>query len=491
MNLGQTILAIDIGSTKTCAVIAEVRGGIPHFQGVGITPSNGLKKGTIVNIELAARSIKTAVENAKRMAGIEIGRAVVSISGAYTKGLNAHGIVNIPNREITLKEINRAIQTALYNANITGDLETIHVLPFNFKVDEYDNIEDPIDMSGSRLEVDIHVVAVQKSSLENLRKAVRLSGLEIDSIVLSAYASSISVLSTDEKELGVAVIDIGSATSNMAVYQGNSIRFDDFLAVGSGHITNDLSIALHTPMRDAEKLKIEYGALHAAANETVDLPITGNESEKQTVSLDVVSNIIYARAEETLMILAKSLEKSGFKSVLGAGVVFTGGITRLEGLRELAAAVFEGTPVRFARPNDIDGLIDDFKDPAYANVIGLVLYAAGYHTLYEIDSNRQLRIRETVNEGFEQEKISGQHEVPVYDEPNIRHAQPQYEQKSQQPQYAQPQYTQPSVAQPKPQKPKTIDAEAARNMLNHIDMPSGKPKNNVFGQMWQWATKLF
>ncbi len=470
------ILAIDIGSTKTCAVIAELRNGVPQITGTGITRSNGLKKGAITNIELASRSIKTAVSDAKRIAGTELSKAVVSISGAYTKSINSHGIVNVPNKEITHKEITRAIQTALYNANIANDYETIHVLPYNFKIDDQDFIEDPIDMSGNRLEVSVHIVTAQKSSLENLRKAVKLAGIELQNIVLSAYASSIAVLNDDEKELGVAVIDIGGATSNIAVHYGNSIRFNDFLAVGSTHITNDLSMALHTPLRDAENVKIEYGSLNVTSNDVIELPIVGNENEFQEVSLEIVSNVIYARSEETLMILAKSLEKSGFKNTLGAGVVFTGGMTRLEGLRDLAVAVFDGLPVRFARPNDTEGLFDTLKDPSFSTVIGLILYAAGKHTLYEIDSNKVLRYKDVSEEGGSTSKNNfddGDNEQGnSYPKIDSSHGGGRPSDKS---------------------NDKTIKKEAVENLTRHIDFPERKDGGvkNPFKKMWRWATQLF
>jgi len=475
-----TILAIDIGSTKTCAVIAELRDGVPQITGTGITRSNGLKKGAITNIELASRSIKTAVSDAKRIAGAEQTKAVVSISGAYTKSINSHGIVNVPNREITHKEINRAIQTALYNANIANDYETIHVLPYNFKIDDQDFIEDPIDMSGNRLEVSVHIVTAQKSSLENLRKAVKLAGIEIENIVLSAYASSIAVLQDDEKELGVAVIDIGGATSNIAVHYGNSIRFNDFLAVGSAHITNDLSMALHTPLRDAENVKIEYGSLNVTSNEVIELPIVGNENEQQEVSLEIVSNVIYARSEETLMILAKSLEKSGFKNTLGAGVVFTGGMTRLDGLRDLAVAVFDGLPVRFARPNDTDGLFDTLKDPSFSTVIGLILYASGKHTLYEIDSNKNLRYKDIEGNGASAKQPFADNAGAEFDNyPRVGDSRASDSKGS-------------KSSQDK-LLDKSVKKEAVENLTRHIDFPERKDGgvSNPFKKMWRWATQLF
>jgi cell division protein FtsA len=470
-----TILAIDIGSTKTCAVIAELKGG-PHITGTGIAKSNGLKKGAITNIELASRSIKAAVGDAKRIAGAELNRAIVSISGAYTKSQNSHGIVNVPDREITSKEINRAIQTALYNANIPADYETIHVLPYNFKIDDQDLIEDPIDMSGNRLEVHVHIVAAQKSSLENLRKAVKLAGLEIDNIVLSAYASSIAVLNDDEKELGVVVMDIGGATSNIAVHLGNSIRYNDFLAVGSAHITNDLSMALHTPLKDAENVKIEYGSLNVTSNDVIELPVVGNDNDRQEVSLEIVSNVIYARAEETLMILAKSLEKSGFKNSLGAGVVFTGGMTKLDGLRDLAVAVFDGFPVRFAKPNNTEGLFDLLKDPSYSTVIGLVKYASGEHTLYEIDSNKKLRYKEE-EAGEGKESLFNDIKNQLFEEEASKTGQPKRMAPNGQSKFLE----------------KSTKKEAVENLMQHIDFPERRDGGvkNPFSRMWRWATQLF
>jgi cell division protein FtsA len=390
-----SILAIDIGSTKICTLIAESNDKGLHLTGAGIAKAQGLKKGSIVNIDLASKAIKTSISDATRVAGITLDRAIVSISGAYTKSLRSFGIVNVPSKEIEIKEVNRAMQTALYNANIPAEYEILHALPYDFKVDEQDNIQDPIGMSGSRLEVSVQIIMAQKSSLDNLKKTVRLAGVEIENIVLSGYASSIAVLSEDEKDLGVAVVDIGGATSNIVVHLGNAIRFHDFLGVGGSHITGDLSMALHTPLNVAERVKIDYGTLTAAqANDVIELPIIGKDDAVQEVSLEVVSNVIYARIEETLMIIASMLEKSGFKNQLGAGIVLTGGMTKLDGLFDVTGPLFDNMPVRIAKPSDINGLFDSLKDPAFATVLGLVHYGAGENTLYEIDSNKKLRTRE-------------------------------------------------------------------------------------------------
>ncbi|KYJ86497.1 cell division protein FtsA [Sulfurovum riftiae] len=389
--MSDTILAIDIGSTKVCAIIAEIDDeGKLQVQGHGIAKSQGIKKGAITNIELASRSIKKAINDAKRIAGSNITSATVSISNAYAKSLNSTGIVNIPHKDISIKEINRVMQTALYNANVPNEYEVVHVLPYNFRVDDQDFIEDPFGMNASRMEVDVNIIMTQKSNLSNLKKAVRSAGVEIDGIVLSGYASAIATMDEDEKELGVAVIDLGGQTSNLVIHVGNSIRYNDFLGVGSNHITNDLSMALHTPLQIAENVKIRHGNLVETSNEIIELPIIGDEENRNGVSLEIVHSVIFARVEEALMILAKSLDKSALKEQIGAGIILTGGMTKLKGIRELAQSIFPALPVRIGKPREIDGLFDELKDPAYATVIGLLLYKAGEHTQYEIDFQQEL-----------------------------------------------------------------------------------------------------
>jgi len=389
--LAKTILAIDIGSTKVCAVIAEVEedGGLT-VTGHGIAKSQGVKKGIITNIELASKSIKKALNDARRIAGNNISVATISISNAYARSINSTGIVNIPHKDISMKEIKRVMDTALYNANIPNEYEVIHVLPYNFKVDEQDFIEDPYGMNASRMEVDVNIIMTQKSALSNLKKAVRSAGLEIEGIVLNSYASAIATMGEDERELGVAVIDMGGQTSNLIVHIGNSVRYNDFLAVGSNHITNDLSMALHTPLQVAENVKVRHGNLLESSSETIELPVIGDEENRNAISLEIVHSVILARVEEALMILAKSLEKSALREQVGAGIVLTGGMTKLKGIRELAQAIFHGMPVRIGLPRVLNGLYDEMKDPAYATVVGLLLYQAGEHTQYEIDYSKTL-----------------------------------------------------------------------------------------------------
>jgi len=397
--LSKTILGIDIGSTKICAIIAKKSNdGNLKILGAGIAKSRGIKKGIITNIDFASSSIKNALNDAKRVAGTQYETVIVSISGAYTKSVESVGVVNVPNNEIGIREINRALQMADHNSNIPSDYEKLHILPYNFKVDGQEFIEDPLGMNGSRLEVQVHIITVQKTSLNNLEKAVKLAGIKIDNIVLSGYASEIAVVNEDERELGVVVIDIGGATCNMIIHAGNSLRYNDFLGIGSNNITNDLSTALHTPLQAADNIKINYGALNNSSSELIELPIIGDDASTHEVSLDIVSNVIYARVEETLMILAKMFEDSGYKDQVGAGIVLTGGLTKIGGIRELTTAIFDNLPARVAKPKEMEGLFETLRDPSYSTAIGLVLYGGGYFTPYEIDSNKKLRYKNEIIE---------------------------------------------------------------------------------------------
>jgi len=404
--LSKTILAVDVGSTKISAVIAEVRDdGTLEVTGHGLAKAQGVKKGIITNIELASRSIKKALADARRIAGNNISTATVSISNAYAKSLNSTGIVNIPHKDISLKEINRVMETALYNANIPNEFEVIHVLPYNFKVDDQDFIEDPYGMNASRMEVDTNIILTQKSSLGNLTKAVRSAGLEIESIVLNSYASAIATMNDDERELGVAVIDMGGQTSNLIIHTGNSIRYNDFIPVGSNHITNDLSMALHTPLQVAEKVKIEHGNLVENSSDVIELPVIGDEENRNSISLEIVHSVIVSRVEELLMLLEKSFSKSALREQVGSGIILTGGMTKLKGLRELAQAVFHGIPVRVGYPKILGGLFEDLNDPAFSTVVGLLLYRTGEHTQYEVDNARRL-LHNKQEEIQKEEKLS-------------------------------------------------------------------------------------
>ena len=391
--MSKTVLAIDVGSIKICAIIAQIdENNKITVTGAGLSKSQGLKKGTITNIELASKSIEKAVNDAKRVSGSAIDSAVVSMSGTYTKSLNSSGIVNLTSKEVNIKDIERVMQTSLYNAKIPNEYEVLHALPYNFKVDEQDFIDDPLGMNASRLEVETHIITTQKSSLSNLKKAIKGAGINVENVILSGYASSIAVLDESEKELGVAVIDMGGTSCNITIHVGNSIRFNDFLGVGSNHVTNDLSMAFHTPLNVAEEIKLSYGSmLEDDSNETIEIPNIGDESAKRPVSLDAIYDVISARVEETLMILAKMIQKSGLNDQIGAGIVLTGGFSKMAGMKYYAEERFSPKPVRIAKPKELDGLFDNMKTSEYACAVGLVMHSAGGFTQYEIDVNKRVR----------------------------------------------------------------------------------------------------
>ncbi len=399
--MSNTILAIDIGSMSIKAVIADIdETGEIKVLGHGVAKSEGVKKGIITNIDIASKSIRKAVNDARRIAGNNISSAIVSISSAYTKSTNSIGIINISQKDITIKEINRVMETALYNADIPKEYDVLHVLPFNFKVDDQTNIEDPYNMNASRMEVETHIIIAQKSSLSNLKKAIVSAGLDIESIVLDSYASALSTMSKDESALGVAVVDMGGQTSSISVFKNQSLRYNNFIPVGSNHITNDISIALHTPLNIAENLKRNHGDLVEINDDVLELPIIGDEENKNSIPLKVVQNVISSRVEETLLILAKFLDKSGLKDNIGAGIVLTGGMTQLKGMREFAQSIFPGYSVRIGLPQQLKGLFDNLKGPENSTVIGLLLYKAGNHTQYEVDNKKRLLHHKEENTGL-------------------------------------------------------------------------------------------
>jgi len=453
--LSRTVLAIDIGSTKICAITAEIDNNNEiSITGAGTVKAQGLKKGSITNIELASRSIKTAVEDAKRVSGSSISTAIVSMSGAYTKSLNSSGIVNIQSKEISLEEIKRVMHTSLYNANIPNEYEVLHALPFNFKADDQDYIEDPLGMNASRLEVETHIITTQKSNLNNLRKAVKGAGIEVENIVLNSYASAIATLNEDEKELGAAVIDMGGNTSNIAIYSGNSIRYNEYLGVGSNHVTSDLSMALHTPLNIADKVKLTYGSLLTPSNELIELPIIGDEDTTHEVSLEVVHNVIFARVEETLMILAQFIENSGLKEQIGAGIVLTGGFSKMDGIRDLAIATFGSVPVRLAKPIEMNGLFDSLRGPEFSSAIGLIMYSANAYTRYEIDVNK--RVRHTNEMPVTRSSVDFKKTLDI-----------------------------PIAASDEPKKAKMI------NLAEEDAKEKKSDEANSLNKFWNWATQLF
>lgn len=394
--MSRIILGIDIGSTKICAIIAEVKDdSTPHIVGTGMHKAEGVRKGSITNIEQASMAIKNAVNDAKMVSGEQINKAIISLSGAYTKSIRESAIVNAPNNEIGLKEIHRVMQTAIYNADIPEDHALIHALPYEFRLDGQSYAEDPMGMSASRLEVFVHIVTAKKTALENLKRAVREAGLEIENIVLSAYASSIAVLSSEEKELGVACLDMGGQTCDLMIYSGYSMRYCDFLSVGSHNITIDLATALNAHPSVAEEIKTEYGKLILSDDDktkSIKVPVMTGKDATKLVPLEIIHAVIFARVEETLKLLVKSIEKSDLKDKIGTGITLTGGMANLDGMQECASSIFR-KPVRISKPMAVDGLFDRLKGTDGATAVGLILHGAGQHANYEMDSERKIRYK--------------------------------------------------------------------------------------------------
>ena len=422
----KNILAIDMGSSKIKAIIANSEKDGLSITGIGETNAKGIKKGTIINIDDAAKSIKKACNEAKRIAGVDVKKAIVSVSTSYTQSIRSFGIVNLPENEIKIKEINRAIQMALHNANIPKDYVVLQAIPYSFKVDEISDIEDPLGMSGSRLEVSVHIIAIQKSGLENIKKTIHHAGLEIENLVSTPYASGLAVLKEDEKELGVALIDIGATTSDLGIFINKSLRYTDTLGVGSHHITNDLSIALHTPLIDAEAIKINFKELIESNEEVVEVSVIGNEKEKQRASIEAITQIILARIEETFLLLRKEIEDSSLRDKIGAGIVLTGGFTNFYNVVNIAANFFDNLPIRIGYPKEIEGLFEHQKKPEYACVIGLLLYGIREGINYELDSNNKFLTKNFVieevtnteeNEDREQDQLIDK--FPTKEDPNL------------------------------------------------------------------------
>jgi len=427
--LNKTLLAIDIGSANITAVIA--RNNLDYqinILGTGSYKSDGINKGVISNIELASKCIKETVLLAKRNTTEQIDSTVVSISGAYTKGIRSSGSVNIPNGLITENEINQVLQMALYNATIIPEYEVVHVIPIFFKIDDSADVENPLNMNGSRLEVSVYVVTAKKTSLTNIKSALKIAGINVNNFVLDGYATAISILDEQQKKFGATVINIGSTTTEYVCYKGTSLIYEGFIPVGSNHITNDLSVMLHTPPIAAEKIKTEYGNLLAPteefANKKIRTPRIGDEKNSSEVSLEHVQTIIHARVEEVLTLIKNNLKKSGIHESLGTGIVITGGMSKLIGIKDLATLVFDNLPVKISNPVNIKNGYISFEDEKMATIVGLLLYSLEPNRNFELDSNKNLIKKRKI-----EEKVEKQDNTVLTEEQKEKPVQQQKEQK--------------------------------------------------------------
>jgi cell division protein FtsA len=385
---GELIVGLDIGTTKICAVVGELNPDGIDIVGIGTHASVGLRKGVVVNIESTVDSIKRAIEEAELMAGCEITSVYAGIAGGHITGFNSHGIVAVKGNEVTQKDIDRVIDAARAVA-IPPDREVIHVLPQEFIVDEQDGIQDPLGMSGVRLEARIHIVTGAVTSAHNLIKCANSAGLDVCDIVLQSLASGEGVLNKEERELGAALIDFGGGTTDLAIFKGKSIKHTSVLALGGNNLTNDVSVGLRTPMAEAEKIKTKYGTClssHIGKDETIEVAGVGGRKPR-TLSRQVLAEILEPRVEEIFNLINREVYRAGMEDVITSGIVVTGGSSLLEGVVDIAESIFD-LPTRIGRPMGIRGLVDVVNNPMYATAVGLVLYGA------KSQPKRKFRIRD-------------------------------------------------------------------------------------------------
>ena len=370
------IVGLDIGTTKICCVIAQPTEDGLDIIGIGAHPSKGLRKGVVVNIEATVESIKQAVEEAETMAGLEIESVYVGVAGGHIKGINSHGIIAVSGGEVTAADVERVVDAAKA-VNIPMDREVIHVLPQEFIVDDQDGIHTPIGMNGVRLEAKVHIITGAVTSAQNIIRSVNRAGLEVNDIVVEQLASADTVLDEDEKELGVALVDVGGGTSDIALFLNRSIKGTSVVALGGNNLTHDIAIGLRTPNHEAEKIKRQFGIATSeliAGDEMIEVPGVGGRDSRM-LSRKVLADIIEPRVAEIFMLVKKEIEEFGFYDQISSGVVLTGGSAIMDGMADVADAVFS-LPVRIGIPRGVSGLTDLVESPQYATAVGLVTYGA-------------------------------------------------------------------------------------------------------------------
>lgn len=371
------LVGLDIGTSKVAAIVGEIKSlGEIEVVGIGSYPSRGLKKGVVVNIESTVQSIQRAVEEAELMAGCEIHSVYAGISGSHVRSLNSHGIVAIRDKEVSGGDVERVIDAARAVA-IPADQKIIHILPQEFLIDSQEGIREPIGMSGVRLEAKVHMVTGAVSAAQNIIKCVRRCDLEADDVILQQLASSQSVLTDDEKELGVCLVDIGGGTTDVAVFTDGAIRHTAVIPIAGDQMTNDIAVALRTPTQHAEEIKVRYAcALSqlASAEETIEVPSVADRPPRR-LSRQTLTEVIEPRYEELMTLVQAELRRSGFEDLVAAGVVLAGGSAKMEGVIDLAEEVFH-MPVRLGMPKQATGLSDVVRNPIYATGLGLLVFGS-------------------------------------------------------------------------------------------------------------------
>lgn len=369
------IVGLDIGTSKVVAIVGEIKadGGL-NIVGIGSNRSRGLKKGTVVNIESTVESIQRAIEEAELMAGCRIHSVYSGIAGSHIRSMNSHGIVAIRDREVTRADIDRVIDAAQAVA-IPADQRVLHILPQEYIIDSQEGVKEPLGMSGVRLEAKVHLVTCAINAVQNIEKCIKRCGLATEEIILEQLASSYAVLTEDEKELGVCMVDIGGGTTDIAVFTEGAIRHTGVIPIAGDQVTNDIAMALRTPTDHAEEIKIKYACALtqlASPGEMIKVPGVGDRPPRE-LSRQALAEVVEPRYDELFTLVKAELQRSGYENLLGAGIVLTGGTSKMEGVIELAEEIFH-MPVRIGMPQTVKGLADIVRNPIYATGVGLLLY---------------------------------------------------------------------------------------------------------------------
>jgi len=369
------IVGLDIGTSKVVAIVGEVSPeGKLEIVGIGSHGSKGLKKGVVVNIDSTVQSIQRAIEEAELMAGCQIQSVYAGIAGSHIRSMGSHGIVAIRDREVFQPDIDRVIDAAQAVA-IPADQKILHILPQEFIIDAQEGVKEPLGMSGVRLEAKVHLVTCAVNAAQNIEKCIKQCGLGVDDIILEQLASSYSVLTEDEKDLGVCLVDIGGGTSDIAIFTEGAIKHTAVIPIAGDQVTNDIAMALRTPTQNAEEIKIKYAcalASLAGDNETIKVPSVG-EREDRSLSRQALAEVVEPRYEELFTLIQAELRRSGFEELIAAGIVLTGGTSKMEGVVELAEEIFH-MPVSIGKPKQVSGLADIVRNPIYATSVGLLQY---------------------------------------------------------------------------------------------------------------------
>ena len=374
-NGGNLIVGLDIGTSKVVALVGEVdESGEIEVIGIGSQKSTGLKRGVVVNIESTTQTIQRAIEEAELMAGCQIHSVYAGIAGSHIRSLNSHGIVAIRDKEVFSHDVERVIDAAQAVA-IPADQKVLHVLPQEYVIDDQEGVREPLGMSGVRLEAKVHLVTCAVNSMQNVEKCIRKCGLEVDEIILEQLASSYSVLTDDEKDLGVCLVDIGGGTSDIAIFTHGAIRHTGVIPIAGDQITNDIAMALRTPTPHAEEIKIKYAcalAGMAKPEEMIKVPSVGDRGAR-SLSRQALAEVVEPRFEELFGLIQAELRRSGYEELIASGIVLTGGTAKMEGAVELAEEVFH-MPVRIGAPQGVTGLSEIVNNPIYRTGVGLLQY---------------------------------------------------------------------------------------------------------------------